>query len=119
MELTLVLGASPNPDRYSHKAVKSLVKHNRAVVAVGNREGEIAGINILTGKPVIDNVHTITLYLGPERQKEFYDYMLALHPKRIIFNPGAENPEFYSMCKEKNIEIVEDCTLVMLNSNSY
>jgi len=119
MNLTIVLGASPNPDRFSNRAVRSLVRHGKPVAAVGYRSGEVAGINIQTGKPMIEDVHTITVYMSPEHQKDYYDYMLSLHPQRIIFNPGAENPEFYKICRERDIKVIEDCTLILLNSGTF
>ena len=119
MKKTLVLGASPNPLRFSNKMVKSLIKHNIDVVAVGFREGEIGGIKILTGLPEVNNVHTVSLYIGPKRQPEYYDYILSLKPKRIIFNPGTINEEFMSLAKQKKIEIVTDCALVMVSSGKY
>ena len=91
---TVVLGASPNPERYSNLAVKRLHEHKIPVVPVGRRDGVIDGETIIKGEPAIDNVHTVTLYLNAANQKQYYDYILSLHPKRIIFNPGAENPEF-------------------------
>ena len=97
MKKTLVLGASPNPIRFSHKAVKSLVRHGHEVVPVGNKEGDIMWQKILVGKPKVDNIHTITLYLNPGNQKEYYNYIIELAPKRIIFNPGSENQELIEL----------------------
>jgi len=116
---TVVLGASPNPVRFSHKAVKSLVRHGFKVVPVGFREGSILEMEILTGKPHIDNVHTISLYLGIARQPEYYDYMLSLKPKRIIFNPGTINPEFMGRVNREGIEAVDGCLLMMINNGEY
>ncbi|MBI3509139.1 MAG: CoA-binding protein [Bacteroidetes bacterium] len=116
---TLVLGASENPERYSFRAVNSLLNHNEEVVALGIKEGEIRGVKILTGKPEIKNIDTVTIYVGPKNLPEWYDYILSLKPKRVIFNPGAENPEFEKMCRENNIEVVEACTLVMLSIGIY
>ncbi len=119
MKKTLVLGASPNPLRFSYKMVKSLVRHNTDVVALGSREGEIGGIKILTGKPVLKDIHTISLYIGPKGQPAVYEYVLSLHPKRIIFNPGTVNPEFMDLARKNGIEAVTDCALVMLSSGKY
>jgi uncharacterized protein len=116
---TLVLGASPNPVRFSYKAVKSLQRHDVPVVPVGIKKGEIGGIEIVRERPDYGDIHTITLYVGPPRQKEYYQWLLSLNPKRIIFNPGTENPEFIKMAKEQGIEVLEDCTLIMLNSGRY
>lgn len=116
---TVVIGASPNPDRYSYKAVQSLVNHKRPVVAVGLRKGEIAGVDIQTGHPQIDGVHTISLYVGPAHQPDLYDYMLSLKPKRFIFNPGTENPELAKLLRENDVEVTEACTLVLLATNQF
>lgn len=116
---TVVLGASENPERYSNRAVKSLLHHGKEVAAVGLKEGEIDGVKILSGKPEIPDVDTVTMYVGPANQPGWYDYVLGLHPKRIIFNPGAENPEFEKIAREKGIEVVEACTLVMLSIGNY
>ena len=116
---TLVLGASENSDRYSNKAVRSLLHHGKEVVAVGLKEGEIEGVKILSGKPAIADVETVTMYVGPKNQKEYYEYILGLNPKRIIFNPGAENSELEKLAEEKGIEVIEACTLVMLSIGNY
>jgi len=119
MKKTIVLGASPNPIRFSHKAVKSLVRHGHEVIPIGIREGDIMWQKIIIGKPKIKNIHTITLYLNPDNQKEYYDYILSLKPKRIIFNPGAENQELIELAVENDIEVIIACTLIMLNNNKY
>ena len=119
MKKTLVLGASPNPIRFSHKAVKSLVRHGHDVVPVGNREGDIMWQKIIIGKPEIKDIHTITLYLNPENQKIYYDYIISLSPKRIIFNPGSENQELIELAVKNSIEVSIACTLIMLNTNNY
>lgn len=119
MKKTLVLGASPNPLRFSNKMVKSLVRHNIEVVAIGLREGMISGIPIQKGKPSLKDIHTVSLYIGLKGQVAYYDYILSLHPRRIIFNPGTENPGFMMLAEEKGIEAVTDCALVMLSSGKY
>ncbi len=116
---TVVLGASPNPERFSYRMVSSLVKNHKEVVAVGFREGTIHGVDIVIGKPKLDDVHTICLYLGPDRQSDFYDYILSLKPTRIIFNPGTYNPELFRMAQKKGIDTVIDCALVMLGRGIY
>jgi predicted CoA-binding protein len=116
---TLVLGASPKASRYSYTAVDSLVGKGHEVIAVGVREGQIRGIEIQTDLPQPSDLHTITLYLNPKRQEQYYDYILSLAPKRIIFNPGTENPELVSLAKEKGIETENACTLVMLAIGNY
>ncbi len=116
---TVVLGASPNPARFSFKAVKSLLLHGYEAVAVGFRPGVIYEIFIQRGTPAIEDVHTIALYIGPQRQEEFHDYILSLHPKRVIFNPGTVNELFMRELEDKGIEVVEGCTLVMLDSGEF
>jgi predicted CoA-binding protein len=116
---TLVLGASDNPSRYSYMAMNRLQAHNHPVVAVGKREGEVAGV-LISRSPVQEkDIDTITLYLNPTHQKEYYDYIIGLQPKRIIFNPGTENPELMKMAREKGIQPVVACTLVMLATGQY
>ncbi len=119
MKKTLVLGASPNPIRFSHKAVKSLVRHGHEVVPIGNREGDIMWQKIIVGKPKIKDIHTITIYLNPKNQKEYYKYIFSLKPKRIIFNPGSENQELIGLAMQKDIDVTIACTLIMLNNNHY
>jgi uncharacterized protein len=116
---TLVLGASPNPSRFSNKAVRSLQRHDIPVVPVGIKKGEIGGITIVNDRPDYDDIHTITMYIGPARQKDYYSWLLSLKPKRIIFNPGTINPEFMKMAEKEGIQVLDDCTLIMLNSGRY
>jgi len=119
MKKTLVIGASENPERYSYKAVKSLLQHGHKVEAIGKREGSIDGVGIQKGQPVLENIDTVTVYLNERNQQEYYDYLLALKPKRVIFNPGAENPALEILLKKSNVEVVEACTLVMLSIGSF
>jgi len=116
---TVVLGASPNPNRYSYLAVNRLVAHGHDVIAVGKRRGKINNTEVITDHPQIENVDTVTLYLNAQNQKQYYDYILSLHPKRIIFNPGAENKELAGFAVKNNIEPMEACTLVMLSTGQY
>ena len=116
---TVVLGASPNPSRYSYLAVNRLVQHGHEVTPVGIKNGEVAGLKIVKGMPQLSNVDTITMYLNAQRQQQYYDYILSLHPKRIIFNPGAENPELVTLAEQQGIETMEACTLVMLSTHQY
>ena len=116
---TVVIGASENEDRYANRAVRKLKAYGHDVVALGLREGQIDGIKIHKDKPAVENVDTVTLYVGQQNQPQLYDYVLSLNPKRIIFNPGAENPDFESMAEEKGIETVEACTLVMLSIGNF
>ena len=116
---TVVLGASPNPARYSFKAVKSLLLHGFEAVAVGFRPGVIYDKFIQRGQPALENVHTIALYIGPQRQEEFHDYILSLHPRRGICKPGTVNEPFMKELEEMGIEVVDGCTLVMLDSGEF
>jgi predicted CoA-binding protein len=116
---TLVLGASDNPSRYSYLAMNRLKAHKHPVVAVGRKEAEVAGIHITKSPVQEEGIDTVTLYLNPTHQKQYYEYILGLHPQRIIFNPGTENPELMTMAKEKGIEPVVACTLVMLATGQY
>ncbi len=116
---TLVVGASHKPVRYAYMAVKMLQEYDHKVVALGKRARQVEDWEIVEGKPKIDDLHTITLYLNANNQKEYYDYFFGLAPERVIFNPGAENRELASMLRERNIQTVEGCTLVMLRSGQY
>lgn len=116
---TVVLGASENLERYSNMAVRKLIAYNHPVVAVGRGEGQINGIKITEEQALHDGVDTVTLYLNPDNQREFYEYILGLKPKRIIFNPGSENDELAKIAAKRGIEILEACTLVMLSTGQY
>jgi predicted CoA-binding protein len=116
---TVVLGASDNPSRYSYLAINKLRRHQHPVVAIGKKEGDVADVHITKEKQQEDGVDTITLYLNPMNQKPYYDYIMELKPKRIIFNPGTENDELIEMAEEKGIEPVLGCTLVMLSTGQY
>jgi predicted CoA-binding protein len=119
MSFTLVLGASPNPERFSYKAVKSLKRQGYQVIAVGRREGYIGEVPIITGQPPVIDIHTVTLYLAPYHQGEIFEYVLSIRPKRVIFNPGTESPEFIELLESYDIEVVLDCTLMMLAGGRY
>jgi len=119
MKKTIVLGASPNPSRYSNIATHKLQQHGHETIPIGIRKGKIDGLDIQLGQPEIEGVDTITLYMNPERQKPHYDYIFSLQPKRIIFNPGTENIELIRLAKEKGIETTIACTLVMLSIGDY
>ena len=116
---TVVIGASPNADRYSNKATLSLQKYGHTVFPIGIRSGKINDLDIITDKPQIENVDTVTLYVGLDNQPAWIDYIMSLKPKRIIFNPGAENPEFEALAQSNGIEATEACTLVLLSINQY
>ena len=116
---TLVLGASANPARYSNLAINRLKGHQHPVVAIGKRAGNVAGVPIETEIKAFEDIDTITLYLNPANQKEYYDYIISLHPKRIIFNPGTENDELIELARQHHIKPLEACTLVMLSTGQY
>lgn len=116
---TLVLGASVNPDRYSNMAIRKLRAHDHEVVAVGNRTGQVKDVEIAKGATPFEGVDTVSLYLNPRNQREYYDYIISLKPKRIIFNPGTENPELEELAKDRQIDFMEACTLVMLSTGQY
>jgi len=116
---TIVLGASANPSRYSYLAIKKLTAHQHPVVAIGKKKGAVGEVSIETDHLPVSDVDTITLYLNPTNQQQYYDYILNLKPKRIIFNPGTENEYLIKKAKENNIETVVGCTLVMLSIGNY
>jgi hypothetical protein len=116
---TLVLGASGNPSRYSHLAIHRLVSYGHPVHAIGKKPVIVAGVNVETEKKIIDTIHTVTLYLNAAHQREFYDYILSLKPKRIIFNPGAENEELTLRAIQNGIQTTDACTLVLLSTGQY
>ncbi len=116
---TLVFGASQKSHRYSYLAVERLLQKEVPVVAIGGRKGQIHGTPIITGHPWLSGIHTISMYMGDKRAQPHHDYLLSLNPKRIIFNPGAENRELKMHAKDKGIECLDACTLVMLSTGSY
>lgn len=116
---TLVLGATTRPDRYAFLAINKLVESGHPVVGIGIQEGEVAGVKIQTKQIPLKNIDTVTLYLNPVRQRDYYNYLIGLKPRRIIFNPGTENPEFYQLLKANNIKVDVACTLVLLSINQY
>lgn len=116
---TLVLGASTNPERYSYLAISSLTKHEHPVIAIGRREGKVAGVEFEVEQVPFKDIDTVTLYLNPKNQESYYDYIIELNPKRVLFNPGTENPELQAKLDEVGIGYEEACTLVLLNTNQY
>ena len=116
---TLVLGASANPSRYSYLAINKLRQFKHPVEGIGKQEGRVADVEIGTQQKEMNDVDTVTMYLSAANQKPYYDYVLALRPKRIIFNPGAENNELSALAKAKGIQPIEACTLVMLSTGQY
>lgn len=117
-KITLVVGASENQDRYSNRAVKLLKRYNHSVLAYGLKVGKIDDVEIDNRFPE-SQIHTVTMYVGPRNQAVLYEPILKLNPSRVIFNPGTENHEFEEMLKSKGIDVVENCTLVMLNSGIF
>jgi predicted CoA-binding protein len=116
---TLVLGASDNPARYSFLAVQKLRRFDHPVVAIGRKNTQVGDVPINKEKISFPDVDTVTLYLNPFHQKEYYDYIVSLKPKRIILNPGTENNELIQLAKKHNIETMEACTLVLLSTGQY
>ncbi len=120
-KLTLVLGASLNPDRYGNLVIHRLLNNDEQVVAFGRKAGEVAGVSIETDRTAIEgeDIDTITLYLNPKNQEPYEDWIVSLKPRRVIFNPGTENLPFINRLKEEGIEPVVACTLVMLSTRQY
>jgi predicted CoA-binding protein len=118
---TVIIGATTNPGRYAWLAARMLSEYNHEIVPLGIKKGSVFGKEILNiyDRPAIDGVDTVTLYIGPQRQPEHIDYILSLKPRRIIFNPGAENEEFEMRAEEQGVETLQACTLVMLRSLQY
>ncbi len=119
LKKTVVLGASDSPMRYSFLAVRRLKSYDHPVVAIGKKEGSIDDTKIITNRPEMNDVDTVTLYLNPKHQQQYYDYILSLQPKRIIFNPGAENAELAKLAEDKGIQAMNACTLVLLGTGQY
>lgn len=116
---TLVLGATPDASRYAYLAANRLVKNGHNIINVGIKTGQVAGVEIEKPQAIHNDVNTVTLYIGTRNQPPLYQYILDTNPKRIIFNPGTENPELEQMAAEKGIETIEACTLVMLSTGQY
>lgn len=119
-KITMILGASPNPERVSYDAIISLQIKKIPVIAIGRKDYDLGYIKILREIPEdVGNIHTIALYMSSVHQKEFYDRILSIKPKRIIFNPGTQNPELESLAMEHGIEVVDGCLLVMLKTGQF
>ena len=116
---TLVIGASTNPSRYSYLAIKSLRDHGHPVIALAKRPGQVADVDFQTEFPEKENIHTVTMYVGPRNQPEYQKLLLDLQPERVIFNPGTENVDLIIALGSNGIEAIEGCTLVMLNNGQY
>jgi len=116
---TLVLGASTKADRYAYKAANMLLSKGNKIALLGNKTGEVANHLIETDPSKISDIDTVTLYLNPKNQEQYYDFIKNLKPRRVIFNPGTENPEFEKELESEQIETIEACTLVMLSTGQY
>ena len=116
---TVVIGAAPESEKYSYKAVTDLKNGGHTVYAIGIKQGNINGVDILTDRPPIENIDTVTLYIGAGRQADWKDYILSMNPKRVIFNPGTENPALEAELKAKGLECIQACTLVMISIGNY
>ncbi|WP_299210363.1 CoA-binding protein [uncultured Dokdonia sp.] len=123
---TLVLGASLKPIRYSNIAIQRLQQYNHPIIAVGLKAGITHGQEVITFESAFakaethrNTIDTVTLYISPQRQDSYMEYVVSLKPKRVVFNPGTENPEFYKVLKENNIPFEIACTLVLLGTNQY
>ena len=119
MKKTLVLGASLDKHRYAFMAINRLTSMDFDVIGIGSKEGIINGCQIHTSQIPIDDLHTVSVYLNPRNQEEYYDYIINLKPKRVIFNPGAENIQFEVLLKKHQIEFERACTLVLLSMGQY
>jgi predicted CoA-binding protein len=116
---TLIVGATPNPERYAYLAAKNLLKHGYEIELFGIKKGNIDGHEILNDLDQIKDIDTVTMYVGPKNQPPYYEGIINLRPRRVIFNPGTENPEFYHLLRQQHIEIEVACTLVMLAARTY
>lgn len=116
---TVVLGATSKPEKYAFKAISLLVEKGHSVIAIGQNAGEVAGVKIKTKAIPLKNIDTITLYLNPGRQRDYYNYIVEAKPKRVVFNPGTENPELYQLLELNGIQVEVACTLVLLTLNQY
>jgi hypothetical protein len=113
------MGASDNPSRYSYLAINRLREHGHPVVAIGSHKASVAGVDVEMTLKDHDHVDTVTMYLNPNNQKGYYQYLLSLKPRRIIFNPGAENPELEDLARKNGIQVQEACTLVLLSTGQF
>lgn len=116
---TLLIGASENLERYSSKAIRLFLELGYEVVAIGGKPGKVASVSFDEKKQFFSDIDTVTIYLNPLRQGTYLDYIVSLNPKRVIFNPGAENPQLEKIIRQKGIEVLEACTLVLLRTGQY
>ncbi len=118
---TLIVGATTNHSRYAYTAAQMFSERNLDFIPIGIKKGKVFGKEILdlNSKPELKEIHTITLYIGPSNQGEWIDYLIGLKPKRIIFNPGTENPDFFKKARTAGIEVLPACNLVMLSTGQF
>jgi predicted CoA-binding protein len=116
---TLVIGASDNPSRYSHLAIERLRQKGHPVVAIGTKKVKVNGVDIETEPLPFKDIDTVTLYLNPQHQQDYYNYIVSMRPKRVLFNPGTENEELQDLLKKNDIPFMEACTLVLLSTGQY
>ncbi|MEY3052055.1 MAG: hypothetical protein RLY31_1840 [Bacteroidota bacterium] len=119
MKKTLVIGASNQPDRYANMAIRFLREKGVETIAIGSRPGTVGDVEIRTDLPSLAGTDTVTIYLRPDRQQAFHDYLLTIRPRRVIFNPGTENPALANILSSEGIEVLEACTLVLLSTGQY
>jgi predicted CoA-binding protein len=119
MKNTLIIGATPNPSRYAYRAAHMLKSKGHSIINIGIKTGDVAGVAIERAEKIHDDVHTVTLYIGPALQDGYFDYIVETNPKRVIFNPGTENEKLEEVLKANGIEAVEACTLVLLSTGQY
>jgi len=119
MDKTLIIGASNNPERYSYLAAQKLLAHGYEIEMIGKRAEIVFGRTIDTKKKEFEDIDTVTLYISEKFQPEYYEYVISLNPRRVIFNPGTENPEFEKLLIQNDIHVEEACTLVLLGSGQY
>ncbi|PHQ55928.1 MAG: CoA-binding protein [Lutibacter sp.] len=113
------IGASTNPGRYSYLAINRLVTNGYKVCAIGTKDGTVEGIKITVKKIMFENIDTVTVYVAAKNQADYYTYIIDLKPRRVLFNPGTENPLFEQLLTKNNIEFERACTLVLLSLGVY
>jgi len=119
MGKTLIIGASNNPERYAYLAAEKLLKYGHDIELIGKRAEVIFERTIDTEKKEFEDIDTVTMYISEKFQSEYYEYIISLNPRRVIFNPGTENPEFEDLLIKNDIHVEEACTLVLLGTGQY
>lgn len=118
-ERVLVIGASDKPERYSYKATRMLLDHGHEPILMSNKNGSLFDIDFIEPMTALSDIDTVTMYVSAKLQGPYYDYLYHLKPKRVIFNPGTENPELKSILESRGIQYEEACTLVMLSTGQF